>query len=240
MIAYGEPWRGRLLEEPLGPGESLRRLHTAVRARYGRHPHLPELVRTLIEEHAGIEYLAADEGRGGPYWFGRCLCHEDDGAPTMELIDAGLLPYPQDPPGLRPWGIDPEESIWLLRPGSQIAEDLGWMLHLGEREITLKARDRREHDRFTPVLTVRLDEDPAWRMLIQIADDSGNALLDGAVDYEAIIGSDSPEPALRGSEAFGHLPAVFVPAGPMAGGLSASGPGGTGSGLRPVPVCPHG
>ena len=170
VIAYGEPWRGRLLEEPLGPGESLRRLHTAVRARYGRHPHLPELVRTLIEEHAGIEYLAADEGRGGPYWFGRCLCHEDDGAPTMELIDAGLLPYPQDPPGLRPWGIDPEESIWLLRPGSQIAEDLGWMLHLGEREITLKARDRREHDRFTPVLTVRLDEDPAWRMLIQIAD----------------------------------------------------------------------
>lgn len=149
VIAHGGPdsWRGRLLEEPLGPGESLRRLHAAIRARYGRHPDLAELVRTLIEEHAGIEQLAQMEDAQSPYWFGRCPCHEEDGAPTMELIDPGLLPFPQDPHGPRPWGIDPQESIWLLRPGSQISEDLGWMLHLGEREITLKARDRREHDR---------------------------------------------------------------------------------------------
>lgn len=171
VIAYSEPgtWRGRLLEEPGRPGESLRRLHAAIRARYGRHPDLHEVARELIEAHAGIEQLAGEDVCGR-YWFGRCLCHEQDGAPTMELLDAGLLPFPEDPHGPRPWGIDPEENIWLLRPTSHIAEDIGWMLHLGEREITLKVRDPHVPARFRPVLPVRLDEDPAWPMMTQIAD----------------------------------------------------------------------
>ena len=40
---------------------------------------------------------------------------------------------------------------------------------------------------------------PQLRVLIQIADDSGNALLDGAVDYETVIESDSPTPPVQHS-----------------------------------------
>jgi hypothetical protein len=171
VIAYGEPWRGRLLEEPSGPGESLRRLHTVIRARYGRHRDLRKAASELVEAHAGIEQLAEGEDMASPYWFGRCLCHEDDGAPTMELLDAGLLPFPNDPHGPRPWGIGPEDNIWLLRPGARIAEDIGWMLHLGGNEITLKVRDPRATPaRFCSVLPVRIDADPDWNMITQIAD----------------------------------------------------------------------
>ena len=35
---------------------------------------------------------------------------------------------------------------------------------------------------------------PQLKVLIQIADDSGNALLDGAVDYETVLAASSPQP----------------------------------------------
>ncbi len=43
------------------------------------------------------------------------------------------------------------------------------------------------HGAFAPRLAEVLDELPTLRLLIQIADDSGNALLPGAVDYESIV-----------------------------------------------------
>ncbi len=55
------------------------------------------------------------------------------------------------------------------------------------------------HAAFAPRVAEVLPDLPQLRVLIQIADDSSNALLDGAVDYETIIGSDSPEPALQHS-----------------------------------------
>ena len=55
------------------------------------------------------------------------------------------------------------------------------------------------HAAFAPRLAEVLPDLPRLRVLIQIADDSGNALLDGAVDYETIIGSDWPEPTLQRS-----------------------------------------
>jgi 3-oxocholest-4-en-26-oate---CoA ligase len=55
------------------------------------------------------------------------------------------------------------------------------------------------HATFAPRVAEVLPDLPQLRVLIQIADDSGNELLDGAVDYETIIGSDSPEPALQHS-----------------------------------------
>jgi 3-oxocholest-4-en-26-oate---CoA ligase len=55
------------------------------------------------------------------------------------------------------------------------------------------------HAAFAPRVAEVLPDLPQLRVLIQIADDSGNELLDGAVDYETIIGSDSPEPALQHS-----------------------------------------
>jgi acyl-CoA synthetase (AMP-forming)/AMP-acid ligase II len=55
------------------------------------------------------------------------------------------------------------------------------------------------HAAFAPRVAEVLPDLPQLRVLIQIADDSGNELLDGAVDYETIIGSDSPAPALRHS-----------------------------------------
>ncbi|MGA9489519.1 MAG: acyl-CoA synthetase [Mycobacterium sp.] len=55
------------------------------------------------------------------------------------------------------------------------------------------------HAAFAPRVAEVLPDLPQLRVLIQIADDSGNALLYGAVDYETIIASDSPEPALQHS-----------------------------------------
>lgn len=50
------------------------------------------------------------------------------------------------------------------------------------------------HAAFAPQLAEVLPELPALRLLIQIADDSGNELLDGAVDYETVIASTAPDP----------------------------------------------
>ncbi|WP_068274031.1 acyl-CoA synthetase [Aldersonia kunmingensis] len=48
------------------------------------------------------------------------------------------------------------------------------------------------HAAFAPRLAEVLPNLPSLRVLIQIADDSGNALLDGAVDYETVIGENAP------------------------------------------------
>ena len=50
------------------------------------------------------------------------------------------------------------------------------------------------HAAFAPRVAEVLPELPALKVLIQIADESGNALLDGAVDYESAIQS-APPPA---------------------------------------------
>jgi 3-oxocholest-4-en-26-oate---CoA ligase len=55
------------------------------------------------------------------------------------------------------------------------------------------------HAAFAPRVAEVLPDLPQLRVLIQIADDSGNALLDGAADYETIIGSDWPKPTLQHS-----------------------------------------
>ena len=55
------------------------------------------------------------------------------------------------------------------------------------------------HAAFAPRVAEVLPDLPQLRVLIQIADDSGNALLDGAVDYETAIESDSPTPAVQHS-----------------------------------------
>ncbi len=49
------------------------------------------------------------------------------------------------------------------------------------------------HATFAPRVAEVLPELPELRVLIQIADGSGNELLDGAVDYETVIASSSPE-----------------------------------------------
>jgi len=50
------------------------------------------------------------------------------------------------------------------------------------------------HAAFAPRVAEILPGLPRLRVLIQIADDSGNDLLYGAVDYETILASSSPEP----------------------------------------------
>ncbi|MEB4210571.1 acyl-CoA synthetase [Mycobacterium sp. 94-17] len=50
------------------------------------------------------------------------------------------------------------------------------------------------HAAFAPRVAEILPDLPDLRVLIQIADDSGNELLYGAVDYEAALASVSPEP----------------------------------------------
>lgn len=48
------------------------------------------------------------------------------------------------------------------------------------------------HAAFAPRVAEVLADLPNLRVLIQIADESGNDLLDGAVDYESIVGSGTP------------------------------------------------
>ncbi|AHH18084.1 putative long-chain-fatty-acid--CoA ligase [Nocardia nova SH22a] len=48
------------------------------------------------------------------------------------------------------------------------------------------------HAAFAPVLAQVLPDLPQLEVLIQIADDSGNELLDGAVDYETVIAETEP------------------------------------------------
>jgi len=50
------------------------------------------------------------------------------------------------------------------------------------------------HAAFAPTLAEVLPELPQLRVLIQTADDSGNALLPGAVDYETVLADSSPQP----------------------------------------------
>ena len=50
------------------------------------------------------------------------------------------------------------------------------------------------HAAFAPRIAEVLPDLPQLRVLIQIADESGNDLLYGAVDYESVIASSSPEP----------------------------------------------
>lgn len=50
------------------------------------------------------------------------------------------------------------------------------------------------HARFAPVLAEVRDQLPELRLLLQVADDSGEALLEGAVDYEAALAGAAPEP----------------------------------------------
>lgn len=50
------------------------------------------------------------------------------------------------------------------------------------------------HSAFAPRLAEVLPELPALRVLVQIADDSGNELLPGAVDYESVVGQGPADP----------------------------------------------
>ena len=50
------------------------------------------------------------------------------------------------------------------------------------------------HAAFAPRLAEVLPDLPALRVLVQIADDSGNELLPGAVDYESIVGQGPADP----------------------------------------------
>ena len=49
------------------------------------------------------------------------------------------------------------------------------------------------HAAFAPTLADVLSRVPSLKVLIQIADDSGNALLDGATDYEQVIADTEPD-----------------------------------------------
>lgn len=55
------------------------------------------------------------------------------------------------------------------------------------------------HAAFAPRVAEIRDELPDLKVLIQIADDSGNELLDGAVDYESIVTAEACGPAVTPS-----------------------------------------
>jgi len=69
-----------------------------------------------------------------------------------------------------------------------VAEELRFLLD------TSAAKAIVYHAAFAPMLAAVRDRLPGLRHLIQVADDSGNALLPGAVDYEAWLAAESDAP----------------------------------------------
>jgi acyl-CoA synthetase (AMP-forming)/AMP-acid ligase II len=67
-----------------------------------------------------------------------------------------------------------------------------------EEELVYLFRDAKAeaviyHAAFAPTLAKVLPQLPDLRLLIQVADDSGNPLLPGALDYEELLASSSPD-----------------------------------------------
>ena len=67
-----------------------------------------------------------------------------------------------------------------------------------EEELVYLLRDSRSrailyHSEFAPVLDKIRSDLPELEILLQVDDESGNGLLDGAVEYEAALASASPE-----------------------------------------------
>jgi 3-oxocholest-4-en-26-oate---CoA ligase len=68
-----------------------------------------------------------------------------------------------------------------------VAEELRYVLQDADCRILVY------HAKFAPILDAIRHELPNLEILLQVADDSGNELLPGAVDYEAALASASPE-----------------------------------------------
>ena len=68
-----------------------------------------------------------------------------------------------------------------------VAEELRYLL------LDSNCRILVYHSAFAPMLAEIRDQLPNLEILLQVADDSGNALLAGAVDYEEALASASPE-----------------------------------------------
>ncbi|MCU1352284.1 MAG: fatty-acid--CoA ligase [Acidimicrobiales bacterium] len=68
-----------------------------------------------------------------------------------------------------------------------VAEELHYLLENSRSRAIIY------HAMFAPMLYAVLDDLPELELLIQVADDSGNALLKGAVDYEELLAASSPE-----------------------------------------------
>jgi fatty-acyl-CoA synthase len=69
-----------------------------------------------------------------------------------------------------------------------VADELRYVLRDADATIVMY------HAAFAPVLAEVLADLPAVALLIQVADDSGNALLPGAVGYDELLAEGSPDP----------------------------------------------
>lgn len=68
-----------------------------------------------------------------------------------------------------------------------IAEELRYLLHNAQAKVVVY------HSAFAPTLAEVLPDLPAIELLVQVADDSGNELLPGAVDYEDLLADASAD-----------------------------------------------
>lgn len=68
-----------------------------------------------------------------------------------------------------------------------VAEELRYLLDNASARVVVY------HAAFAPVLAEVMPELPELQLLVQVADDSGNELLEGAIDYEELLGASSPE-----------------------------------------------
>lgn len=101
----------------------------------------------------------------------------------------------------------PEAMIGAYRAGA-IAFNINYMYV--EEELVYLLRDAGAsalvyHAEFAPRVSAILDQVPTIRLLLQVADDSGNPLLPGAVAYESVVDTAPPAgglPEQLGEDAF--------------------------------------
>jgi acyl-CoA synthetase (AMP-forming)/AMP-acid ligase II len=67
-----------------------------------------------------------------------------------------------------------------------VAEELRYLLDNAQSKVVVF------HAAFAPILSEVLADLPSVELLVQVADDSGNALLPDAVDYEELLAASSP------------------------------------------------
>jgi acyl-CoA synthetase (AMP-forming)/AMP-acid ligase II len=68
-----------------------------------------------------------------------------------------------------------------------VAEELRYLLDNAQAKVVVI------HSAFAPTLAEVLADLPSIELIVQVADDSGNELLPGAIDYEELLAASSPE-----------------------------------------------
>lgn len=169
----------------------------------------------MLVNLAVIQELVADAiaDRDAVVWRGRVLSHGDIARRSRQVAQglrhAGIGCHTERA-GLQPWESGQDHVALYLYNGPEFVESMygaykarAVAININYRYVEdelryVLANSRAKavvyHGAFAPRLAAVRDQLPDLRLLIQVRDDSGERILDGAVDYEEWVGGQSPAP----------------------------------------------